>query len=1073
MTSSVYEAAAQAYQQGNYAQMIALAKQVLTSNTNDDYAHYLAAVGLKELGQLNDSAESAQAAIRLNSQASNARLLLATVWRQMGKIVEAEAEFKALRHEFPDHEVVASNYSFLLNDLKRFEEAIEILQPFAIREDIGEAITINIGNAYRGLGDIATASRYYQRALAMNGKYWAGAKANLAVIAMEEGRLSEALADLVDLHNKGVAPVEAYLNLGIIASRLEKTEEAVNWIRRGETLGLDSVSAISIYAFAQAKLGNVADAIQKIRGHIAKHDSDFMLLCVWLGIAQKHCLYDDLREVRPKVLAAIEAGKTTGVSEVNLFGLLACEGIDPWQHLELAKKAASRLVKDRQPLVLTHRKKDRIRIGYLCADFRDHPVAHLMIGVFKNHDREQFEVYGYNIGQFDDTIYRYRSIAYLDHYIEAADMGFEQLAQRIAADEIDILVDLVGYTENCKPQTLFFKPAPVIVSYLGFVGTTGMEVVDYIVADETVLPLQYDSAFTEKPIYLPRCYQATDGTLVVETVTRAELGLPDDQFVFVSLNNGYKLNDRFVALWAKILLQCPASVIWLLASDEAIRENVIAEFGRLGIDKSRIFFFKRQSKARFLGALACADLFLDSSPYNAGTTASDALYAGCPVITLPGEIYASRMAASIVSHAGLPELVCASEQEYIDKAVRIYVDANYRDAIRKKAAEAKDTRLFDTTDATRCLEAGFIAAYERFLNGQAPAAIHVADTGWVRDESHQRPFAGYRLTADEVMLIEGKLQHIGGEEALAHFRQFVSPATPTASSPQPSAPVTTSIAETASAVEIAAEVFTAQTESTTSNETPPAMSQPEQVLNFFNPVFWGVKDPETFADLMRIAAKQTTAYHFADNMFVFQRNNSMLHDQPFMASWEKNAVSTNDKAIIWRRYIKVMAGFHCSHLEGDFVECGAYQGTGAKTVIDYLGGPAFPKTFWLYDLFEHNEQMVNHAMPGHGPQLYDEVCKRFEGYPNVKVFKGFLPDVLKEGSPEKIAYLHIDLNQAPAEIATLEALFDRVVPGGMIILDDYEMFYYRAQKYAEDDWFGKRGYKVFPLPTSQGFVIKR
>jgi hypothetical protein len=124
-------------------------------------------------------------------------------------------------------------------------------------------------------------------------------------------------------------------------------------------------------------------------------------------------------------------------------------------------------------------------------------------------------------------------------------------------------------------------------------------------------------------------------------------------------------------------------------------------------------------------------------------------------------------------------------------------------------------------------------------------------------------------------------------------------------------------------------------------------------------------------------------------------------------------------------------------------------------------------------MFEHNEQMVNHAMPAHGPQLYDEVCKRFEGYPNVKVFKGFLPDVLKEGSPEKIAYLHIDLNQAPAEIATLEALFDRVVPGGLIILDDYEMFFYRAQKYAEDDWFGKRGYKVFPLPTSQGFVIKR
>ena len=247
----------------------------------------------------------------------------------------------------------------------------------------------------------------------------------------------------------------------------------------------------------------------------------------------------------------------------------------------------------------------------------------------------------------------------------------------------------------------------------------------------------------------------------------------------------------------------------------------------------------------------------------------------------------------------------------------------------------------------------------------------------------------------------------------------------------------------------------------------------DQQVNFFSPVFWGTKEPELFADLMKIAAKMTTAYHFADNMFVFQRNNSMLRDGQFMDAWDSNALSTSDKAIIWRRYIMAMAGFHCSHLEGDFVECGAYEGVGAKTVLDYLGGPAFPKTFWLYDMFEHSAEMVNHSMPSHGPQLYDQVKERFAAYPNVKIFKGFLPEVLAEGCPEKIAYLHIDLNQAPAEIATLDALFERVVPGGMIILDDYEMFFYRAQKTAEDSWFGKRGYKVFPLPTSQGFVIKR
>jgi hypothetical protein len=248
--------------------------------------------------------------------------------------------------------------------------------------------------------------------------------------------------------------------------------------------------------------------------------------------------------------------------------------------------------------------------------------------------------------------------------------------------------------------------------------------------------------------------------------------------------------------------------------------------------------------------------------------------------------------------------------------------------------------------------------------------------------------------------------------------------------------------------------------------------QDDQV-NFFSPVFWGTKEPELFADLMRIAAKMTGAYHFGDNMFVFQRNNSMFRDQAFVDAWQGNIIETSDEAIVWRRYILAMAGFHCSHLEGDFVECGAYQGVGAKTVLDYLGGADFPKTFWLYDLFEHKEDSINHAMAAHGPELHEQVVKRFAGYPNVRIFKGFLPDVLAEGAPERIAYLHIDLNQAPAEIGCLDALFERVVPGGVIILDDYEMFFYRAQKTAEDSWFAQRGYKVFPLPTSQGFVIKR
>lgn len=243
-------------------------------------------------------------------------------------------------------------------------------------------------------------------------------------------------------------------------------------------------------------------------------------------------------------------------------------------------------------------------------------------------------------------------------------------------------------------------------------------------------------------------------------------------------------------------------------------------------------------------------------------------------------------------------------------------------------------------------------------------------------------------------------------------------------------------------------------------------------VSFSNDVFWGTDNPEIFKDLIDIASKMTAAYHFADNMFVFQRNNSMFRDSEFVEAWENNIVSPSDRTIVWRRYILAMAAFHCNHLEGDFVECGAYEGVGAKTVIDYLGNN-FQKKFWLYDAFEHSPEMLNHAMPSHGSDLYDKVKDRFKNYPNVEVLKGFIPDIFKKGCPEKIAYLHIDLNQAPAEIASLEKLFDKVVPGGIIILDDYEMFFYRDQKEAEDEWLNKRGYRVFPLPTSQGIILKR
>lgn len=248
----------------------------------------------------------------------------------------------------------------------------------------------------------------------------------------------------------------------------------------------------------------------------------------------------------------------------------------------------------------------------------------------------------------------------------------------------------------------------------------------------------------------------------------------------------------------------------------------------------------------------------------------------------------------------------------------------------------------------------------------------------------------------------------------------------------------------------------------------------ENTVNFSSNLSWGISDPERFAFLMEEAKKLVSPGHYlGDNLFTWGRNNSALEDEHFRESWQSNIINDADETIVWRRYILACAAYHCVQLPGDFVECGVYIGTGIKTVMDYLGGREFPRTFWGYDTFDYNP-VDGHAFPGQEAGFYELVQDRFEGYKQVRLIKGLIPDSFAEGIPEKVSFLHIDLNNAEGEVAVLEYLFDRVVSGGMIVLDDYEWSgIYREQKRAEDEWFDSRGYRVFPFPTGQGMVLKR
>jgi hypothetical protein len=248
----------------------------------------------------------------------------------------------------------------------------------------------------------------------------------------------------------------------------------------------------------------------------------------------------------------------------------------------------------------------------------------------------------------------------------------------------------------------------------------------------------------------------------------------------------------------------------------------------------------------------------------------------------------------------------------------------------------------------------------------------------------------------------------------------------------------------------------------------------DRALNFATSVSWGISDPQRFQELMNeLKTLVSPGFYISDNLFTWGRNLSLFEDNAFVQALVGNIQNPSDEAIAWRRYILVCSACHALHLQGDFVECGVYLGTGIKTVIDYFGQENFGKTFWGYDTFDY------HPTEGHGfaeqrAGLYEKVQERFASYPTVRLVKGLLPEAFEQGCPDQIAYLHIDLNNAEGEIATLAHLWERIVPGGMVVLDDYEWAgIYRNQKREEDRWFQERGYRIMPLPTGQGLIIKR
>jgi predicted O-linked N-acetylglucosamine transferase (SPINDLY family) len=433
------------------------------------------------------------------------------------------------------------------------------------------------------------------------------------------------------------------------------------------------------------------------------------------------CDWQHLDRDRARISAGIRAGKPV---------------IQPFINVTLSASMADQLQCARSSIAYQWPKPDRalwrgepyrhekVRVAYISADFREHAVARLVAGLFEQHDRSRFETAAISLVPNDGSAMGRRLRGAFDHFIDADRQSDEQVASLLRRMEIDVAVDLMGFTSGCRPGILGFRPAPVHANFLGYPGTMGAPYVDYIIADRIVIPDEHRRFYTEKIVTLPDAYQCNDrGRAIAETTpSRAELDLPEHAFVFCCFNNSNKLTPEVFAVWMRLLQQVDESLLWLLHDNETATRNLRREAEARGVSSGRLVFAPRVGPPEHLARHRVADLFLDTLPYGAHTTASDALWTGLPVLTCLGTTFAGRVASSLLHAAGLPELVTNSLEEYEGLALKLARDRDSLPELRKKLTRNRDTcALFDTARFTRRFEAALMTMRQRQREGKPPA----------------------------------------------------------------------------------------------------------------------------------------------------------------------------------------------------------------------------------------------------------------------------------------------------------------------------------------------------------------
>lgn len=668
-------------------------------------------IALHQLGRLQEARLLYEEALRLQPRHGKALHLLSLIALQTDQPEQAVALIDEALLANPESAVAHNHRGNALLTLKQYDAAISSYdKAIELKSDYAEA-HYNRGNALLDLQRHESAVDSFDSAIACKRDYW-------------EAHYNRGLAlACLNRHSAAISSYDAAISLkqdfaaahesrGLALFRLNEHEAAI--------ASHDAAIAINPHdAHAHYHKGNALRALGRYEEAIASYgqtlalDPHYRFLHgLRLHTKMQICAWDEFAAEVAELSRRIERDQAAS-PPFPVQTLIDSAGVQ--------KQAAQIWCREvypangKLPAMAKRPRQDKIRIGYFSADFRDHAVAMLMAGVFEAHERSRFELTAFSFGPDTQDGVRKRLEKAFDRFVDVRDHTDHEIAVLARRMQIDIAVDLGGYTEGCRTNIFALRAAPLQVSYIGYLGTMSTPYMDYLIADPILIPMDHRRHYSEKIIYLPS-YQANDaGRRIADRgFTRAELGLPKTGFVFCCFNGNFKITPDTFESWMRILARVPDSVLFLYAGNAAAQGNLRKAARRSGIEADRIVFGGRLPSPEYLARYRAADLFLDTLPYNAGTTASDALWAGLPVLTRVGEAFAARIAASLLEAVGLPELITATQDEYETLAIDLAANPSRMAELKHRLARNRNAApLFDTHRFTRTLESAFAQIYER------------------------------------------------------------------------------------------------------------------------------------------------------------------------------------------------------------------------------------------------------------------------------------------------------------------------------------------------------------------------